>query len=397
MTDKLKFKNKYGRTTTLALNVFYTLSLSTFLFSLFCYFQIGIRGVIFKSLLVYSIFNSINILFFYVHKRILKSYVIASVLGYITLLFICSFSGGVNSPAISFFVLIIFFGYLIKKIYGNIWFITVIVTVLVFYILNISSFELVNEINDENIAEFNLLFLFFLIILLGGVFGRMMNKTNEKIKKAKLEIVKKNDEKTVMLKEIHHRVKNNLQVVNSLLRIQARSVVNEKVKMMFKVAQSRVIAMARLHEKIYNTKDLKNIDVPEHFKLLVGDLISSINLDKDVSSKLNIEPIKMSIDTLLPLSLIINELISNSLKHAFNDLEKGEVIVELMSLKNSQCKLTVSDNGNGVDMDILSSTNNSTGVTLIKTFVRQLNGSITSLKNTNGTSFEITFINGVIK
>jgi len=395
MTDKLKFKNKYGRTTTLSLNVFYTLSVSTFLFSLFCYFQIGIRGVIFKSLLAYSILNSINILFFYLHKKILKSYVIASVLGYITLLFICAHSGGVNSPAISFFVLIIFFGYLIKKMHGNIWLITVIVTVIVFYILNISSFELVNEINEENIAEFNLLFLFFLIILLGGVFGRMMNKTNEKIKNAKLEIVKRNDEKTVMLKEIHHRVKNNLQVVNSLLRIQARSVVNEKVKMMFKVAQSRVIAMARLHEKIYNTKDLKNIDVAEHFKLLVSDLISSNNLDKDISSKLSIEAINMSIDTLLPLSLIINELISNSLKHAFNNMEKGEIIVELILKENSRCKLTVSDNGTGLDKDILAET--STGVTLIKTFVRQLNGTITSLRNTKGTSFEITFTNDFIK
>jgi len=393
MTDKLKFKNKYGRTTTLSLNVFYTLSVSTFLFSLFCYFQIGIRGVIFKSLLAYSIFNSINILFFYLHKKILRSYVIASVLGYITLLFICSYSGGVNSPAISFFVLIIFFGYLIKKIHGNIWLITVMVTVIVFYILNISSFELANEINEENIAEFNLLFLFFLIILLGGVFGRMMNKTNEKIKKTKLEIVKKNDEKTVMLKEIHHRVKNNLQVVNSLLRIQARSIVNEKVKMMFKVAQSRVIAIARLHEKIYNTKDLKNIDVAEHFKLLVSDLISSNNLDKDISSKLSIEPIEMSIDTLLPLSLIVNELISNSLKHAFNSVDKGEVKVELMLQENTQCKLIVSDDGNGVDKDILSEANNSTGITLIKTFTRQLNGTITTLENINGARFELTFSN----
>ncbi|NQY29685.1 MAG: sensor histidine kinase, partial [Flavobacteriaceae bacterium] len=216
MIENLKHKNKYGRTTTLALNVFYTLSLSTFLFSLFCYFQIGIRGVIFKALLSYSILNTINILFFYLHNKILKSYVIASVLGYITLLFVCSHSGGVNSPAISFLVLIIFFGYLIEKKYGNIWLATVLVTVIVFYLMNKYSFEMINEINEENITEFNLLFLLFLIVLLGGVFGMMMNKTNERIKRAKKEIVKRNDEKTIMLKEIHHRVKNNLQVVNSL-------------------------------------------------------------------------------------------------------------------------------------------------------------------------------------
>jgi len=393
MAENFKIKNKYGRTTTLSLNVFYTLSISTFLFSLFCYFQIGIRGIIFKALFVYSLLNYINILFFYLHKKILKSYVIASVLGYITLLFICLYSGGVNSPAITFFVLLIFFGYLMKKIHGNIWLITVLITVIVFYIITISSFEVVNEINEENVAEFNLLFLFFLIILLGGVFGRMMNKTNEKIKKAKLEIIKRNDEKTVMLKEIHHRVKNNLQVVNSLLRIQSRGIDDKEVKLMFKAAQSRVVAMARLHEKIYNTKDLKNINVEEHFKLLINDLISSNNLDKEILLNLRIDPIHMSIDMLLPLSLIINELISNSLKHAFNDMNLGEVSVEFSAINQSLYRLIIGDNGSGSHSEILSDTVSSTGVTLIKTFVRQLNGTITTLNRNKGVHFEITFPN----
>lgn len=391
MTKKLN--NKYGRTTTLSLNVFYTLSVSTFLFSLFCYFQIGIRDVIFKALLTYSLLNTINIVFFYIHKKILVTYIIASVVGYLTLLIICSFSGGINSPAISFLVLLIFFGYLIKKKHGNIWLFLVLTTVIVFYIMNIKSYEFVNEINEKNIAEFKLLFLFFLIILLGGVFGRMMNIANEKNKKAKLEIEKRNDEKTVMLKEIHHRVKNNLQVVNSLLRIQSRSITDENVKSMFNAAQSRVVAMARLHEKIYNTKDFKNINIKEHFKLLINDLISSNNLDMDISLNLSIDPIIMSIDKLLPLSLIINELISNSLKHAFNDMTFGEITVELDGVNESKCRLIVRDNGNGPHKDILSNSVSSTGVTLIKIFVRQLNGTIKSLSPHKGTSFEITFSN----
>lgn len=397
MIENLKHKNKYGRTTTLALNVFYTLSLSTFLFSVFCYFQIGIRGVIFKTLLAYSILNMINILFFYLHKKILKSYVIASILAYIALLLVCSHSGGVNSPAISFLVLIIFFGYLIEKKDGHIWLAIVLVTVIVFYLMNKYSFEMINEINEENITEFNLLFLLFFIILLGGVFGMMMNKTNEKIKKAKLEIVKKNDEKTVMLKEIHHRVKNNLQVVNSLLRIQARGVKEEKVKLMFSAAQSRIVAMARLHEKIYNTKDLKNIDISEYFELLIDDLISSINLDKKITTKLNIEAVNMSIDTLLPLSLIVNELVSNSLKHAFCEMESGEVIVELSTKKGAECQLIYSDNGKGMQKNILSQSENTTGITLIKTFVRQLNGVVFLLNIPKGASFKISFINNGIK
>jgi two-component sensor histidine kinase len=266
-------------------------------------------------------------------------------------------------------------------------------TVVFFYVMNIKSYDFVNEINEGNIAEFQLSFLFFLIILLGGVFGRMMNITNEKIKKAKLEIEKRNDEKTVMLKEIHHRVKNNLQVVNSLLRIQARGVTDKNVKSMFGAAQSRVVAMARLHEKIYNTRDLKNINVKEHFKLLINDLINSNNLDKQISLDIHIDPIYMSIDRLLPLSLIINELISNSIKHAFKDMNLGEIFVKFYAMDESRCKLTVGDNGNGSHKEILSDSVSSTGVTLIKTFVRQLNGTIKSLSTHKGTCFEIIFSN----
>lgn len=397
MIENFRYKNKYGRTTVLTLDVLYTLSLITFLFSICCFMFLDIKGIVFYTLFTYSISNTLNILLFFKHKNIIKTYIVSNFIGFVTIIVLSYYSGGINSPAVSFLVLLIFFGYLIKKVYGNILLVLVTLSVIVFYLINIFNYELVNEITKENNAEFNLVFLLFLIIILGGVFGRMMNHTNHKISQAKIEIVRRNDEKTVMLKEIHHRVKNNLQVVNSLLRIQSRGVVDEDVKMMFKVAQSRVIAMARLHEKIYNTKNLKNIDVGEHFKLLVSDLISSNNIGKDISSKLTIDPIIMSIDTLLPLSLIINELISNSLKHAFNDMEKGEVIVELILNDNSQCILTVSDNGNGVEKDILSSTNNSTGVTLIKTFVRQLNGTIKSLKHINGTGFEITFTNGIME
>ena len=391
MIENFRYKDKFGRTTVLTLDVLCSLSVITFLFSLFCFLYLDITKVVFYALFIYSVLNTINVLLFFKHNNILKTYLISSYIGFLTVLVISFYSGGINSPAISFLVLLVFFGYLIKKVYGNTLLILVTLSVIAFYLINVLNYVLVNEITKENNAEFNLIFLLFLIIILGGVFGRMMNKTNLKISQAKKEIVRKNDEKTVMLKEIHHRVKNNLQVVNSLLRIQSRSVVDENVKMMFKVAQSRVIAMARLHEKIYNTKDLKNIDVGEHFKLLLSDLISSNNLGKEISSKLNIQHIAMSIDTLLPLSLIVNELISNSLKHAFNGVEKGEVKVELILQDNTQCKLIVSDNGSGVDKDILSGANNSTGITLIKTFARQLNGTITILKNINGASFELTF------
>jgi two-component sensor histidine kinase len=392
MTEIKKYKSKYGRTTTLSLNVFYTLSLMTFLFSFFCYFKIGIKGTIFNALLGYSILNTLNIVYFHLHKNIIRSYDIASILGFLTIIIISIHSGGINSPAIPFLVLFIFFGYLIKRSYGNFWFVVIVTTVLFFYVMNKISYRFINELNDENITEFNVLFLFFTIIILGGVFGRMINKTNEDIKLAKLEIEKRNDEKTVMLKEIHHRVKNNLQVVNSLLSIQARGVDDVEIKSMFKAAQSRVFTMARLHEKIYNTKDLKNINVKEYFKLLVHDLVRSYSLEKNIAIDLQIDFFYMSIDSLLPLSLIINELISNSIKHAFKDSKPGKITVKLFQFENNSCKLIVADNGKAADYAILSHYN-STGVTLIKSFVKQLNGKIEVLQTTKGTVFEISFLN----
>lgn len=392
----LQKRNKFGRTTNLTLSVLYTLSISTFLFSLFCYFQLEIRGVVFKTLLLFSFANTINFILYYSHKNIIYTYVIASLLGYFTLILICLYSDGINSPAISFLVLLIFFGYLINNRYGNMWLVIVLITVLAFYIISATNYQLTNEINTQNIAEFNLIFLLFLILLLGGVFGRMLNKTNEKVRKAKLEIIKKNEEKSVMLKEIHHRVKNNLQVVNSLLRIQSRNIDDDGIKKVLKAAQNRIVAMARLHENIYNTKDLKNINIAKYLNILITDLIYSNSINTDISLKLNISKIGMSIDILLPVSLIINELVSNSLKHAFYNVKKGEIYIELIEVSHQKCKLTVVDNGCAAEKDILFSKSSSTGVTLIKTLTRQLNGHITALPLTHGTGFEIYFLNTIV-
>jgi len=317
-----------------------------------------------------------------------------SILAFCVTYVICLYSGGVNSPFSTFLVLIIFSGYATTIFYGDLWLVIVSFATLSLYLISISDYNFTNYVPAKADDAFNFFFLLFLIVLLGGVFGRLMSKNNDLVYKSKKEIAKRNEEKTVMLKEIHHRVKNNLQVVNSLLRIQARGLDDENVKLMFKLTQSRVIAMARLHEKIYNTKDLKYIDVNDHFRLLIRDLIHSYNLDKNIVSKFSIEPVKMSIDTLLPLSLIVNELISNSLKHAFNDVEAGELFVALKSTdSNYEYELIVGDNGIGAQGCVLSEIVSSTGVTLIKTFVRQLNGSIVTLKEKKGTNFKILFSN----
>lgn len=387
-------KYNFGKRTKLTINVSLTCSIMTFVCSILCYFFLNIKGVIFYSLLIYSIVNFLNILVFLKHRKLEITYNIMSILAFCVTYIICLFSGGVNSPFSTFLVLIIFSGYATTIFYGDLWMVIVCIAALSLYLLSISDYNFTNYVPEKADNAFNFFFLLFLIVLLGGVFGRLMSKNNDLIYKSKKEIAKRNEEKTVMLKEIHHRVKNNLQVVNSLLRIQARGVEDENIKLMFKLTQSRVVAMARLHEKIYNTKDLKYIDVKNHFKLLIRDLIHSYNLDKNIVSKFNIEPIKMSIDTLLPLSLIINELISNSLKHAFNNKNNGELYIGLKSINgNNEYELIVGDNGIGTPGCVLSELVSSTGVTLIKTFVKQLNGTIVTLKERKGTNFKIVFSN----
>jgi len=387
-------KNNFGKRTKLTIKVSLTCSIMTLICALFFYYFLEIKGVIFYTLFVYSLVNFLNILMFLKHRRLEITYNIMSILAFCVTYIICLYSGGVNSPFSTFLVLIIFSGYATTIYYGDLWLIIVSIAALSLYLISISDFNFTNYVPEKADHAFNFFFLLFLIVLLGGVFGRLMSKNNTLVYKSKKEIAKRNEEKTVMLKEIHHRVKNNLQVVNSLLRIQARGIDDENVKLMFKLTQSRVIAMARLHEKIYNTKDLKYIDVNDHFKLLIRDLIHSYNLDKNIVSKFNIEPVKMSIDTLLPLSLIVNELISNSLKHAFNDVDGGELFVALKSTNNNyEYELIVGDNGIGTPGCVLSEVVNSTGVTLIKTFVRQLNGSIITLKERKGTNFKILFSN----
>ncbi|MGB1270266.1 MAG: sensor histidine kinase, partial [Flavobacteriaceae bacterium] len=303
----------------------------------------------------------------------------------------CLFSGGVDSPFSSFLVLIIFSGYATNMFYGDLWLVIIFFAVISLFIINISEYKFYNYVTEESRNGFNFFFLMFFIILLGGVFGRLMSKNNDRVYKSKKEIARKNEEKSVMLKEIHHRVKNNLQVVNSLLRIQSRGIEDENVKLIFKLTQNRVVAMARLHEKIYNTKDMMYIDVKEHFKVLVRDLIHSYNIDKNIVSKFQIEPVKMSIDTLLPLSLIINELVSNSLKNNFNGVKIKEIELKLRVVADKQFEMMINDNSVGVCNSALSGLTNRTGAQLIKTFLRQLNGEIEDLSKKDGASFRISF------
>ena len=204
-----------------------------------------------------------------------------------------------------------------------------------------------------------------------------------------IELAKKNEEKTDMLKEIHHRVKNNLQVVRSLLKLQSRSIEDQKVVAMFEEAQNRVLSMALLHEKLYRSDDLKHIDVQEHITLLVEDLVKTYAVGKTIKLDIKIEEVDIGMRTLVPLGLIINEVITNALKYAFNERSEGEIIVLLKHLDGVRYELVIGDDGVGLS-EKQQSESTGIGTKLIKSFTRQLNGSFERLDKP-GTVFKLNF------
>lgn len=197
------------------------------------------------------------------------------------------------------------------------------------------------------------------------------------------------NEKEVLLKEIHHRVKNNMQIISSLISLQTDYADNEDTIKMFQDSKNRIRSMALIHEKLYQSEDISLIDFSEYIESLAGRLLEVYGVGRRITLKVNAEDIFLSIDSAIPCGLIINELVSNSIKHAFPDERYGELIIE-MTGNNKKYVLTVTDNGVGFPEDIDFRDTESLGLQIVQTLISQLRGEIDLIAN-NGTKFEIRF------
>jgi PAS domain S-box-containing protein len=197
-------------------------------------------------------------------------------------------------------------------------------------------------------------------------------------------------EKEVLLKEIHHRVKNNMQIISSLLNLQTHHVHDDKIAVdVLKESQNRVKSMAMIHEKLYQSKNFTNIKFDEYIERLISELFYSYNIRKDkIKPSLKVEKVKLNIETAVPCGLIISELISNSLKHAFPGGE-GELNLSLKTI-GDKYELIISDNGIGFPKDLDFENTESLGLQLVNSLVKQIDGEIT-LDKTHGTKFTIVF------
>lgn len=212
-----------------------------------------------------------------------------------------------------------------------------------------------------------------------------------KAEKQKLE--EANQRISVLIKEMHHRVKNNLQVIASLLRLQAASFTDERLQAAFDQSQSRVTSMALIHEKLYKGDELALVDVAPYIEELFDQLVRMNDVQGRIGHRTDIDSgLTLGLNTMVPLGLLLNELITNSLKHAFKGRASGEVTLSLHRADGDSFDLHYSDNGVGMPIDKLQPDGETLGTTLIESLVEQLNGRMSVEGGADGTRYQIRFV-----
>jgi PAS domain S-box-containing protein len=211
-------------------------------------------------------------------------------------------------------------------------------------------------------------------------------------KKAEQRIKDSLREKEVLLKEIHHRVKNNMQIISSLINLQSSRIDDKKTAKVLQSSQNRIKSMAIIHEKLYQSKDFTNVDLSQYVQSLTDHLLNTYGVNKEkIRFHTDIKDIYLDINRAIPCGLIINELLTNSIKHAFPDGDGGQIKIAIRNQKNQQKELVVSDNGKGMPEDLDIRSTQSLGLTLVKILAEeQLQGSL-RLEKSKGTRFKIVF------
>ena len=219
------------------------------------------------------------------------------------------------------------------------------------------------------------------VLLQGVAFDITETKKAAEIVKSSLR------EKELLLKEIHHRVKNNLQITSSLLRLQAAKIPDAAVRQVLRESQDRIRSMALVHEMLYRSQDLARVDFPQYVRALVPQLFRSYNPGGRIRYRVEIDEIVFGVDLAVPCGLIINELVANALKHAFPGDRRGEICVR-MRLEQDRYRLSVEDDGIGFPAGLDVSQTGTLGLQLVRTLTEQIGGRLQE-KTGQGTAFVI--------
>ena len=198
-------------------------------------------------------------------------------------------------------------------------------------------------------------------------------------------------EKEVLLKEVHHRVKNNLQIISSILDLQLMNTVDLELKEVLREGQNRIQTIALIHKNMYQKELYSEVNFKDYTEELVEQILSTLNYQKNINIKYSIDSILLPLDYAIPLSLIITEIITNSFKHAFKNVNDGNIRITLNELEHKIYTLKIEDNGIGFDISSVNK-ENSIGLDLIEGLTEQINGNLNVESYQNkGTIFIITF------
>ena len=221
-------------------------------------------------------------------------------------------------------------------------------------------------------------------------------KIEDELRESEEKITESLKEKEILLKEVHHRVKNNLQVISSILNLQSSYTKDSNTINILRESQNRIKTMSFIHESLYQTKDFAGINFSEYVENLAKNILYSfVGHESNIKLNLDIEKVFLNLDPAISCGLIINELLSNSLKHAFPGNKKGEITIALYA-DSGQIKLVVSDNGIGIPREIDFKNTESLGLQLVIILVQQLGGKI-ELEKRPQTKFTIMFNNKSVK
>ncbi len=209
-------------------------------------------------------------------------------------------------------------------------------------------------------------------------------------KKSELDLKSSLKQKEALLREVHHRVNNNLQIITSLLNLQSSKLEDGKSRDILMTSQSRIKSMAMIHDKLYKSQDLDSINIKNYLKEYISDIFSLYEVDRNIINyQMDVEDLNLGIDTAIPLGLVINELLINIIKYAFPKGQKGNINIEF-NLKDNIYTLIISDDGVGLPDNINPNNTETLGLQMANSLISQLEGTMEFSKD-NGTKFKIIF------
>ena len=227
-----------------------------------------------------------------------------------------------------------------------------------------------------------------------NTYGRVYLTTTdltERLKEDNLSLQQSNREKEMLLKEVHHRVKNNLQIISSLLRLQANGIQEKSIKDILQVSLARIGSMAAVHELLYKSSAYSKINYFDYLETLVDSLLSTFVDEQKIDVEIVVDELAITIETAIPLGLLINEILTNSLKHGFIGIINGNIYVHFSVNESSGYQLFIGDNGNGIDPDLITNPKETLGISLIESLAEQLSGTINRVEKSSGTHYELRF------